>query len=295
MCETKEKWKMNGKQLVLSIPSDNDILKEHEQNAESRRKLFHYTNLESFLSIIRKKQIKFNRIDRVNDKQENEFFEQSEVSKLVFISCFSYEENENPHLWNMYTSGNIGIRMGFYLDENQSFKSCFPMEQLVQAKDLLHEQKRNDQIPYMNKGHLHPTIKTDWRVNKLIQKDIIYDIDKREECPIVIPHTPTEKNNYNAIYNMNAMGAIKAKAWNSEKESRIVSILRTTKECIEIPEYEYLLVPFCFEKLKKIEITFSPLMQTVEKDCIKREVETHLSGLNVECKDSEFDGKLRIR
>lgn len=290
MCETKEKWKLNGKQLVLSIPPENDILKKYEQNAESRRKLFHYTDFEAFLSIISKKQIKFNRIDRVNDRQENEFFEQSEVSKLVFISCFSYEESESLPLWHIYTSKNMGIRMGFYLDEDQSFKSCFPMEQLVMAKDLLHEQEHK--IPYIN-TKLQST--TAWRVNKLIQKDIIYDIDKREECPIVIPHTPTEKNNYNAIYNMNAMGAIKAKAWDYEKESRIVAILRTTKENIEIPEYKYLLMPFCFEKLKKLEVTFSPLMQPVVKDCIKREVETHLSGINVECKDSEFDGKLKIR
>lgn len=180
MCETKEKWKLNGKQLVLSIPSENDILKEYEQNAESHRKLFHYTNLEAFLSIISKKQIKFNRIDHVNDKEENEFFEQSKVSKLAFISCFSYEEGESLPLWHIYTSKNMGIRMGFYLDENQIFKSCFPMEQLVQAKDLIHEEKGNYRIPYMNTG----SIKTDWYVNELIQKDIIYDANQAKKIPL---------------------------------------------------------------------------------------------------------------
>ena len=168
MCETKEKWKMNGKQLVLSIPSDNDILKEYEQNAESRRKLFHYTDFEAFLSIISKKQIKFNRIDRINNEEKNEFFEQSEVSKLVFISCFSYEESESIICWEGFSERykRMGIRMGFYLDEDQSFKSCFPMGECVIATDFLDEHK----IPYINQNKFQLTAAC---VNELIQKDII--------------------------------------------------------------------------------------------------------------------------
>lgn len=50
-----------------------------------------------------------------------------------------------------------------------------------------------------------------------------------------------------------------------------------------------MLVPFCFEKLKKLEITFSPFMQPVVRDCIKREVKAYLPDINVEFKDSEFD------
>ena len=187
----------------------------------------------------------------------------------------------------------MGIRMGFYLDENQSFKSCFPMEKLVEAKDLLNGQKGNCKIPYIQKGFLHQTSKTDWRVNELIQKDIIYDANQAKKNPIKM--TLEETHKFNEIYNMNAMGAIKAKAWDYEQESRIVAILRTTQECIEFPEYEYLLVPFCFAKLKKLEITFSPWMQTEVKDCIKREVKTHLPDINVDFKDSEFEGKLRPR
>lgn len=98
-------------------------------------KIYHYTTIDTLALIMLNKTIRFNRLDRVDDKEESIFGSgpfDTKVSKNVFVSCWTRNPEENHDLWQRYTRGNKGVRIA--LDEdmfqtyqiNEHFKSFFP-------------------------------------------------------------------------------------------------------------------------------------------------------------------------
>ena len=81
--------------IFFNFIKDNAVLYNSINCPRERLTLYHYCDFESFLEIISKRTIKFNRIDKVNDKKENEVFGNLEIAKLVFISCFSINKEES--------------------------------------------------------------------------------------------------------------------------------------------------------------------------------------------------------
>lgn len=97
-------------------------------------KIYHYTSIDTLALIMNNKTIRFNRLDRVDDKEETLFGSgpfNIKVSKNVFVSCWTRNPKENPDLWQRYTKDK-GVRIA--LDEdmfqtyqiNDHFKSFFP-------------------------------------------------------------------------------------------------------------------------------------------------------------------------
>ena len=98
-------------------------------------KIYHYTTIDTLALIMLNKTIRFNRLDKVDDKEESIFGSgpfDTKVSKNVFVSCWTRNPEENPDLWQRYARGNKGVRIA--LDEdmfqtyqiNDHFKSFFP-------------------------------------------------------------------------------------------------------------------------------------------------------------------------
>lgn len=268
--------KINGEQLGFMV-KDKPVLYKSMNDAERRTSMFHYCDFESFLEIISNRNIKFNRIDKVNDKKENELFDDLELAKLVFISCFSIDRKESIPLWHIYTTNNYGIRLGFQLKE-PAFHS-----KLINSQKPVCGKKSFDSANGTFKIHARNTkdiiTNNEWVID-ISQKDIIYDINKAKENPI--------KCGY--IYNMHAMGAFKDKAWEYEDETRLVAIMRTVKDDIEIPEYECLFVPVDFSVLDSMEIKFNPWMKDTMKQCVRDATKRYIPEIKVSYEDSDFEG-----
>ena len=81
-------------------------------------KLYHYTTIKNLALILDSKKILFNRLDNVDDAEESLYSSgpmSQNISKYIYVSCWTKEERENLALWKMY-AGYDGIRIG--LDEN---------------------------------------------------------------------------------------------------------------------------------------------------------------------------------
>lgn len=98
-------------------------------------KIYHYTTIDTLALIMLNKTIRFNRLDRVDDKEESLYGSgpfDIKVSKNVFVSCWTKNPEENPDLWKRYTKGNKGVRIALNEDMfqtyqiNEHFKSFFP-------------------------------------------------------------------------------------------------------------------------------------------------------------------------
>ena len=81
-------------------------------------KIYHNTSIETLALILKSKSIRFNRLDNVDDLEESMYGsgpKNQNLSKYIFVSCWTKSEEENLALWKMYAGYN-GIRIG--LDEN---------------------------------------------------------------------------------------------------------------------------------------------------------------------------------
>lgn len=74
-------------------------------------KLYHYTSIETLACILESKQIRFNRLDRVDDLREAQVVDGIHFGKYLFASCWTHGSGESIPLWHMYTDDMRGVRI----------------------------------------------------------------------------------------------------------------------------------------------------------------------------------------
>ncbi|MBA4319244.1 MAG: hypothetical protein C0412_12655 [Flavobacterium sp.] len=78
--------------------------------------LYHYTTIEKLALILNKQTIRFNRLDQVDDLRESTSFGKINLSKYLFVSCWTDVIEENLALWSMYSNGMTGVRISLPID-----------------------------------------------------------------------------------------------------------------------------------------------------------------------------------
>lgn len=74
--------------------------------------IHHYTNIESLALILKNRTLRFNRLDKVDDPEESNFFSHGvNLGPYTFVSCWTESKEESIPMWKMYTSGCWGIRI----------------------------------------------------------------------------------------------------------------------------------------------------------------------------------------
>lgn len=79
-------------------------------------KLYHYTSIESLFYILKNKTIRFNNLTRVDDLEEKESSDLGDFGKFAFVSCYTYNSEDNLPMWHMYSKGMTGVRIEFPCD-----------------------------------------------------------------------------------------------------------------------------------------------------------------------------------
>lgn len=254
-------------------------LQKRELSARDRNQLYHYTSLDSLKKIFSNKSLRFNRIDRVNDRMEHNLFGEDELSHLVFVSCFSTEETESIPMWHLYGKNNNSLRLMIELETPDFIKNFLD----DQGKTIT-----KPRYPLYREGEKNATCE-DW-LYTISMKDIVYDIDAikcnpiRREC----------KDTNIEMFDLTAMAAIKRKEWNYEHECRLIATLRTTRNEVEAPNINEIFVPIKFNNIKKLEITFNPWMNKDIKLSIKRFMNS-IDEIDTSCifyRDSILDEEL---
>ena len=252
--------KFNANQFLLDNYTIDDNgnhtlteLQEAERSAYAHTTLFHYTSFDTLKLIFGNRNLKFNRIDQVNDRLDHIMFGEEELSHLVFVSCFSTDEIESIPMWGIYGKDKNGLRISIELNK-QGF-----IENLL---DLQGETVLPDSTELYRYGKPNAP-NSDWWYTVNI-KDIIYDYDTIKRNPIRLGGGSNQK------FRLTAMAAIKRREWKYEHECRMIATLRTTHNNVEAPDINYILVPIQFNGIKKVTITFNPWMEDSTKDQIKK-------------------------
>lgn len=76
---------------------------------ESR--IFHYTSIEALALILSSGNIRFSRLDSVDDVKESQRLHSIDFGKFFFVSCWTQKKEESIPQWHMYSGDMKGVRI----------------------------------------------------------------------------------------------------------------------------------------------------------------------------------------
>lgn len=167
-------------------------------------KIYHYTSIENLALILKNKTLKFNSLSNVDDMEEGKTEDFGDLSKFVFVSCWSNSSEENIALWNMYSNKMSGIRIE--LESNDIlFERLHDKSSLIKNVSKLQE----NEYAWLWEQDDKPLIKVDYtrkRTPKLVKRD---------------------EDNFPIIY-INNIASYKRSIWKFQKEVRFILIAAKT-------------------------------------------------------------------
>lgn len=272
--------------------------------------LYHYTSISTLEKILESKKIRFNRLDRVNDKTESEFFSGINLAKYIFISCWT-NQDENLPQWYMY--GNECKDVCLKMPE-EMFKQKHVLNQIHNGVSVGNLKSLFYPNELMTSAYMILPICNEWSQFyqpityvdniKTIKKDLATVTKNSDSTTISLPTTELKK-----------ASSYKNKSWEFEKESRFVlyilpferqsdsSLSDEQKNILGLrcavnsmlnnipPKIEYFDVELDENVLNNIEIILGPLCS--EKDMIRVNDILHKSSKNYKLNRSKFTGQIR--
>lgn len=269
--------------------------------------LYHYTTIDTLALILKNKTIRFNRLDKVDDVEEDAFSNGVHLGQYIFVSCWTKNPEESIPLWKMY-GGTDGVRIG--LDEDM-FKTYILHD--FNLKNGLHSegsmlsvipQKDMEDSNYM----ILPFINSNKHSFFFHEVEYVDDVKSKVKDTFNI----TTKDNKVADIKLDFcnLGRYKNRRWSFQEECRFVisvfpfnplycdasTISSTFAQCYS----ENRLLPFSYydmclkdEVIDNIDITMGPNLsegQQVIVDALCRQYTK-----NGKVRDSRLSGLLRMK
>lgn len=86
--------------------------------------LYHYTSIETLALILKNRNIRFNRLDNVDDLEEASTADLGNLGRYCFVSCWTSDEQEIIPFWGMYTRDMKGVRIKMPSDMFKTYEVC---------------------------------------------------------------------------------------------------------------------------------------------------------------------------
>lgn len=120
--------------------------------------IYHYTSIEGLAHILKTKQIRFSRLDLLDDVSEGQSMDSVDFRRNYFVSCWTDEEDESIPLWNMYTPDMKGVRLKLPTDLFKVHQiSLNEVPDFIKLADISHAPENSNIIleSYMPYNTLH--------------------------------------------------------------------------------------------------------------------------------------------
>lgn len=171
--------------------------------------LYQYTSIETLALILKSHCIKFNSLQNVDDLEEKESTGIKNFGKYAFVTCWTYDKEENIALWSMYTDKMKGVRIELpnnFLDDDFRY-----IDSQLKEYNLLSTPIDDNFIIKERKMHSksYETVKVNYTKDRSKIYPNVWEPDNKE-YPLVI----------------NRLGKNKSKQWEFQKELRYIIYTR---------------------------------------------------------------------
>lgn len=277
----------------MRIPVIGDFDCDSRAIKEEAKKWFsfsQYTDIEALMCILKNRELKANCIKNVDDLKEQAYLQPllDGDEALPYVSCFDYNDKENIPLWNMYSNDKYGVRIQFVISQTGE-----DFHEVIIDKSRFVKGCRSGATPIIFRSQFTTDFDMPYPYVwvHIATMPIVYKSDL-ESTSYQLPASNLIK--------WTTLASVKSEDWNFQNEVRIVADFQHTDsgikdnvEAVEIPNFDYLLIPIDFSKLKKIVITFSPWMQEQTKQIVAESIKQ----LDLDCtyatENSQFDKLIR--
>lgn len=278
-------------------------------------KIHHYTTIDTLALILKNKTIRFNRLDNVDDLEENITTNGVKIGQYSFVSCWTDDESESIPLWKLYTGSGIGVRITldhemFKVYENEGVmhvngmpfdprpvytKTITPLQDFINAENVVFPVAENE-LP---------------RIFKRVQ----YVPDVNENTRDLAIKTQHPSNILGITINTAKFGLFKQERWSFEKEIRFVLIIVPGKKYKDInsfmqgytgnnvffnawnngiiPSISYYDMHLKENVFDNMEITLSPAMPEPSRIIVESLVKQYAPNATIQA--SVFEGKVRLK
>lgn len=187
-------------------------------------RLHHHTTIETLALILKNKTIRFNRLDQVNDLEENVYSNGIKIGKYTFASCWTTNNEESIPLWKMYTGNGIGVRITL---DHDMFKRYDSITGVFNQGETLPVDKECRFITpfedFFSKDFMVLPVQ-EKEINRILKK--VQYVDKiennNEELVRIVKHS----NDIEELkINIEKVGSYKHSRWSFEEETRFVLLI----------------------------------------------------------------------
>lgn len=245
--------------------------------------LYHYTSIDTLDLILTNKNIRFNSLPYVDDKEEKKTYDMGDFGRYCFISSWTDFALENNDLWKRYGFGGKGVRIKLH---SFPFKKYYIIVNDMQGIELIPSFLKREEL-YSN-GYCIAFDKTS--ISKMLFK-VEYSNDKHKLYPKL-----KWQNKHNTIINFEDVGKYKKDTWSVQNEWRYrimifpidykkiswnnpLAIADRLKAGIHLPFTDYYL-SLDDKSLNDLEILLGPCTTTNDLDRV-----TEITKRNkIECK-----------
>lgn len=249
-----------------------------------------YTDIEALMCILKNRELKANCIKNVDDLKEQAYLQPliDNDEALPYVSCFDHNKDENIPLWNMYSNDKYGVRIQFVIPQNTKH---FHELLIDRGRFVKGCRSGADSVSFRSQLITDYNMPYPFVWVHIGTMPIVYKSDLE-----IASYQLPAKN----LINWTTLASVKSADWKFQNEIRIVadfehtdSGIKDNVEVVEIPNFDYLLIPIEFSKLEKIVITFSPWMQEQTKQMVSESIKQ----LDLDCicdtENSQFDKLIR--
>ncbi|MEQ2476650.1 DUF2971 domain-containing protein [Collinsella sp. CLA-AA-H167] len=182
--------------------------------------LYHYASLDTLALILHKRTIRFSRLDKVDDPQEQRSADSQNLGKMKLVSCWTSSDEESIPMWREYAGAECGVRI--------QMKS-YPFKQYSISNESLNMLSSEAVLNALGGSFdgLHLPLEDFWDKNYHFfetarDREILHEVEYTNDESLLFPKVINAFENGGLVADLMALGVHKTTAWSYQKEWRYI-------------------------------------------------------------------------
>lgn len=261
--------------------------------------LYHYASLDTLALILHNRTIRFSRLDKVDDPQEQRSADSQNLGKMKLVSCWTSSDEESIPMWREYAGAECGVRVQM---KSYPFKEYSVSTESLSK--LSHDAVLNS--PGGSFDGLHLPIEDFWDRSYHFKEmarsvEMLHEVQYTNDKSLLFPEVIRSCGNGWVEADLSALGIHKATAWSYQREWRyvltavpvgIASVIKGDVEAVkratevildrcdpEIPSFYDLIISD--EAFSSMKIVASPKMTPGNRLILDALVKNYAPGIEV--------------